>query len=417
MNFVILVLTVPFICAVSDFFTFNMPKLQNQIYKLSFLITYIICTAKFYYGGDIWIYENHFQDLPKLSGILSYDSENIRFERGYTYLCAIVKQLGGTMWTISAIASTLYFIAIHKLFKYIPSHRSFALYILLLLDSTLILTQFRQTLAVSCFIFMVLAFWKQKYLLSFIWCLISITFHKSAMSMAIPVFILLNLSRIKIDRNIYGVMTLLLVLMLFFPIIDVLLNVVDNLSLSESTSKSILHHLSLGRQFQSVFFIYIVYIVSVLMFRKFQPNNLQYERQFQWIVLTGVILVVFLYQYYYLLNRLRSYLLPFLITYLFVLADKKQWNTTITNVKALSAINIIRSISVIIFFIYGITYSISFHKSSLNLKSKIHNDVPTLFTLISKSPETVKGSQLKKAEKFWDDDFMSDETNKITDLK
>lgn len=417
MNFVILVLIVPFICAISDFFTFNMPKLQNQIYGLSFLVTYLLCTSKYYYGGDIWIYENFFQSLPEnIFQIKDFSTENIRFEVGYTYLCAIVKQLGGTMWEVSAITSTIYFVAIYKLFKYIPSHRSFALYILLVLDSTLILTQFRQSIAVACFIFMALAFWNKRYFLSLLWCIASILFHKSGIFISVPVFILLNLYRIKIDKNIYSVMALILVLMLLIPVIDLILAFTDKLYLTQSMSKSILHHLTLGRQIQTVFFVYIIYIVSILMFRKFQPDNVRYEKQFQWIVLAGTVLIVFLYQYYYLLNRLRSYFLPFIITYMFILADKGQWHRIGARKDTISAVNIIRSISVLIFFVYGITLSISFHRSSLMLKSKIHNNVPTILALLKESPESVKKRQLKKAQQFWDYDYMSDDTNKIKDF-
>ena len=99
---------------------------------------------------------------------------------------------------MTAVISTLYFIAIYQLFKQLKEAKIFALMILVIMDIGVMYAALRQCLAISMFIFMILALQKNKTTNSIIYALLAILFHKSAIFAIIPIFLLFILQKTQI---------------------------------------------------------------------------------------------------------------------------------------------------------------------------------------------------------------------------
>ena len=56
MNIVSILLLVLFILSLTDFLFVNQPKLAQQLYRLSFFVTFFFVSIKYYYGVDIALY-------------------------------------------------------------------------------------------------------------------------------------------------------------------------------------------------------------------------------------------------------------------------------------------------------------------------------------------------------------------------
>lgn len=411
MNLLLWIFTILFCLALTDFVTDRYPRLQNQIYHIAFMTTYILFTIKYYYGPDIVHYVPFYETIQQPKDILNGNYNGI-FEIGYAFFCSVIKQIGISFWGMTAIISTIYFIAIYMLFKQIPKRKTFALLILVILDHILIFSTYRQCLAVSCFIFMVLSFWKKKILLSMIWCVISVTLHKSAIFISIPALLLLNITSIKVDRHIYSALILILIAMLAIPASDSASAIIRLLPLDNETIRSITHHLSLARNIQMIFIIYLLYMIAIVYYRSIRYTNTVTEKHFRWIILAGALIIVALYQYYYILNRIRSYLLPFLITYIFIIVNERKSILCGASANIRSAANIIRQTAILATLVYCVHFSISLYKSQKNLKGNVYA-TSTILELHNHSEEYLKKRQIRTAQIYWAYDFMHNNNNKI----
>lgn len=106
-----------------------------------------------------------------------------------------------------------------------------------------------------------------------------------------------------------------------------------------------------------------------------------------------IAVIVFLYQYWYLLNRLRSFFLPFIIVYM---------QREIAENKIADALP--RQIFAAIFCVYATIFAISSNNQSHYAKSHT-NDICTIFDVINGDKEQIIERQHKEASLFWEHDF------------
>lgn len=405
MSLITIISIITIILATSDFMFPNMPRLKNDIFKISFFTTFFLFTIKYYYGPDINTYVPHYEnDIKSLSYVIN-NLSNISFEPGYNIFCAILKSIGCSFWAMTAVVSTIYFTAIYKLFQHLKGSKSFALMILVVMDCGIMYATIRQCLAISMFIFLILALQKKNYCTAIIFTILSILFHKSAIFIVIPTIILYIVQNSISKRYFFEILLVLLFLLVIIPLIKIITPIVDLLPLSPSMIKSIEHHLLLGRVVQVVF---LVYFTTIFCINYFTINKSSKNDIIKTSVVAGLILIVLFYQYFYVLNRMRSYFLPVIIVYTINLSyqyfENKQYKIPYAK--------IVRQLSVLFMFTYVIFQTYTLEKSYRKTKSQIH-DCTTIFELNRYDKETIKQRQLKKAKIYWERDFMESSNNRI----
>ena len=392
------------VMATTDFMFPNMPRLKNDIYKVSFFIVYFLFTIKYYYGADIHTYVPQYENIPSISYILAHPFD-MRFELGYSIFCSILKSLGCSYWCMTAIISTIYFTAIYTLFKHLKTNKIFALMILVVIDNNLIFAAFRQCLSVSFFIFMILALQKRKYIETIICASLTILFHKSGIFVVLPTLLYLLIPNYIIKQYIFQILLLLLCVLLFFPLIKLITPIVGLLPLPDQSLESIQHHLLLGRTVQVVFLVYLTTILCLTYFSKNQTNKIN---TIKYAVIIGLILIVCLYQYYYVLNRMRSYFLPFIIIY----TINSAYEYFKDNNKLLPYSTLLKQLSILFIFIYVSYFTYTIEKTYSQTISQFY-DRTTIFELRHHSKAEIRARQLKKAETYWLKDFFRNAENVI----
>ena len=125
-------------------------------------------------------------------------------------------------------------------------------------------------------------------------------------------------------------------------------------------------------------------------------------------MLIGLILIVCLYQYYYVLNRMRSYFLPFIIIYII----NSTYEYFKNNDNLLPYSTLLKQLSILFIFVYVSYFTYSTEKSYSQTVSQFY-DRSTLFDLIHEDKATIKQRQLKKAKIYWKEDFFKDTNNLI----
>lgn len=402
MNLILWIIVILLILGTLDLLTYNMPKFNSQLYNTAFVITYFLFTGKYYYGADIYNYHRHYVNIPSPLEILN-GADTEFSEIGYNLAVSLANSAGLSLWWFTALVSTLFFYSIYRLFKYIPHHRTFALMILVVLEYNLIFAALRQCMAVSALILMVLCLWEKKYIRSIIWCVLCISFHKSGIFIAVPLFFLITISYINIPNNYYRMLMMAMILLVFLPLQAIYIQVMEQFELPQNISNSIEHHLSLGKQMQSIFGVYILYFIILILARN--SRNRAIEKRYLWIVLAGLTLIAFTYQYFYLLNRVRSYFTPILIAYIFSITD---YNSTDIQQKPLyfrQGVKVTTQAAAIVVMLFAIHTTVSFYHSQQHLKHNIYSTC-TIFDLLAHDKKELQQERLALAQGFWEDDFM-----------
>jgi hypothetical protein len=65
----------------------------------------------------------------------------------------------------------------------------------------------------------------------------------------------------------------------------------------------------LGQKLQSVFVLYFIGLFAFALYFRKNVDNTRERRFLQWLSFISLLLIVFLYQNFYLLNRIRSYII------------------------------------------------------------------------------------------------------------
>ena len=405
MNYIVFILVIAMIFGFSDFLTERDPRLQRGIYYLALIVITFLFTIKYYYGADINTYVPFYDQVPTVSELLAHpDDIPHDLELGYAIFCRVMKDMGVSFYWMTAIISLLYFGTIALLFRQIKRKRAFALAILVVLDYNCIFATYRQCLAVTCFVLMVLCMQNRKYFWVAILAILTALFHKSG-AFVVAVMILYGMVRGRwVKPVIYQTLLAVLVLVFLLPIADISQAFISHLPIPANYAESINHHLMLGKQVQVVFAMYAAVLFLISYYSTFRRSRMG---SIAAVAFVGLAFVAVLYQYYYLLWRIRSYFLPLIIVYGFNLVQSIEDEQIHVPYGRL-----VRQMACLVIFVYLGHFTYLCKRSSLESKHDIY-EVCTVFDLVDHRASDVQKSQLLKAKLWWEEDFMKNQQNKV----
>ena len=387
--------------AVVDLLSTRYLRMQRQIYHICLITLYVLFLIRYYYGPDIYAYVPHYENIPHP---LKLTPDDMMFETGYEYFCSVLHWAGLSYWGMTAIITTLYFASLACLIHSLKSHQTFALSCIILLDYNLICAENRQCLAVSMFIFMVLLLQKRKYILSLALAIAIVLTHKSGfMPVGLTVLGLILYDHRQNDTA-YNLLIFVLMIVLLIPVSQIASPVLARLPLPSSYIKSLEHHLLLGRQFQVIALIYL----SVLVLISVHTTRRQHNR-FTWLAietLAGMVIVVALYQYFFLVNRMRSYFLPFIVCYIIHLTCDRELSFSVPYGK------MARQAVAVLLLLYFTHSTIGYINGAKRLHAPIAK-ASTVFELRKHTSADIRARQMKIALQYWKEDYMKENNNKL----
>ncbi len=408
-NLITVILVILLIMGSSDLLTEPYPKIQKTVYHFAFLTTFFLFTIKYYYGPDINSYVPYYNEIPTLSYIFAHldsNADNLRFEVGYNIFCSILRHAGLSYYWMTVVISVIYFGSLYLFFNQINRKQSMALMILVVLDYKLIFATFRQCLSVSFFMLMILLLDKKKYGAAIIMAIIAISFHKSAIFVVALTLFFYIIKGKELKSSVYQLLFVMLLFVLIIPLAKISPVLINSLPLPQSYIDSIIHHISLGKQFQTIFVVYAMTILCLAHYSQFEKNT------FNTLALVSIValcVIITLYQYYYLLMRIRSFFLPILIVYVFGFVQNAEDNKVPVPYGSL-----LKQLTSVIIIVYLAHSTYTFDKNS----KLFHNDIYascTVFDVMNNKHDqkVIQERQIKLADKWWEEDFMSNDDNKV----
>lgn len=398
MNYFQIIYIILFFFSITDFINPRDVRFHKNMYNLAFFSLFLLCFAKYYFGPDIAAYNSLYSSVPNVVELFQGYKLNTFFEKGFAYFCSILKLFNISFWGMTAVVTCIYFYALHKLFKLIPTKRCLALLILVIFDKDLMFIQYRQCLAISFYILMYLSYINKKNIKVLIYAVLAALFHKSAFIFVFPSLILLYLP-IVIKSRTYFICFITFLLVLFLPWQAILLKVIRLLGFSSGIVLSLEYHLSHRAGFQIIFVIYslILLLLSVIELKdnKFMSMNK--------LMFVSWILVIMSIHFPAMQGRMRSYLIPFLIVYLFnacyYFRDSTvvQYNRFIISDLSKSIVCYSISSLLILFSFYTLFTGI---KKRNTLESGLYNS-STIFELFRHSKDELIERQKEKARIYW----------------
>lgn len=405
MNLITLILIIAILFGMTDFLTERYPRLQRDVYYIALFVITFLFSIKYYYGPDIASYVPFYENLPSITELLSHPDEiDYDFEIGYALFCGILKSCGVSFYWLTVILTVLYFTVIHLLFRKIDHMRSFALAILVVLDFNVVCYEFRQCLSVIIFLLMILCLDNKKHLWAVVCAAVTILCHKSGVVAVVPTLAYYLISHYKSMQTVLQVLLVLLVILFLLPVVNLSLDFVESLPLPNEILHSITHHLSLGRQFQVIFLVYVTALLCMVHYIQYCKSRTEIIAA---AAIIGLLFIVLFYQYYYLLNRLRSYFTPLILLFVFRLVQNAERDKV-----RIPYGQLIKQFLSVLVIAYMVHSTISLHRGAKVLKNKV-NDTCTVFDLIDNRASDVQKSQMKKARLFWEQDYMQHENNKL----
>ena len=378
------------------------PNMQRQVYRIFFCLVYVLFLIRYYYGPDIWTYVPHYENIATPAFLWNHP-DKANFEWGYDMFCSLLHACGLSYWGMTAVITTLYFAALACLFHALPRYRLFAFATVILLDYNLLVAENRQCLAVALFVFMVVCLQKRRYMIALLLGVLVTLMHKSGF---VPVGLTLLGVLLYSQRQsamMYHILILVLMVMMLIPVSRIATPVISLLPLPDSYTSSMAHHLQLGRQFQIVALIYLTILVWISMY------NAGKRTSYGWIaleVLIGLVIIVALYQYFFLLNRIRSYFLPFILYYLVYISCDTSRAPTIPYAA------LIRQGAAVLLLAYGLNSTMGYIRGAKQLHAPIARAC-TLLDLRTQSPKQIRDRQMRIAYRYWTEDYMKSENNKL----
>ena len=374
---------------------------------MAIVLTWLLFTIKYYYGPDIWFYVPNYETIPAIGELLAHPDDS-QFEIGYALFCSLLRHVGVSFYWMTAIVSTFYFACIYLLFREIKRKQTFALMILVILDFNLIFAAYRQCVSVGCFILTALALRNEKYLKALCWAVLTMLFHKSgAFVVAATLMLYLFFYAIRhfeLRSWVYELLLVVLVIVLLLPMANITNSFIHSLPLPSSYIDSIKHHLGLGKQIQAVFALYAILLIVIAHYLKHEKTR---QSTIAVFALAGLVFIVALYQYYYLLNRIRSYFIPLAIYFVFTKSQDAE-----TGTQVLPYAKLLKQLACIVTYLYLAHNVYTFTIGASRLHYKIYRPC-TVLNLIGHQKEAVQRQQLNIAYGYWTQDFMKDESNKV----
>lgn len=391
MNYLTILLIVLLLLSLVELSFAKHKVLCDQLFHIAFAFTAFWVGIKYYIGPDIFSYVPFYETIQPLKDILGghYKGD---FEIGFAIFCSLLKSIGLSFWGMTVIITAIYFAAIYKVFKQLKSYRIFALFILMLLDYNLVLYEFRQCLAVSLFIFTYYTWTEKKYWKTLLIVIIAIFTHKSAIFIYLGVLLVYIFKSTNISRKSYIFLGMIFIFMLTIPPIFFFETIINKIPLSATVYRSVIHHLSEGKIFQLILPVYLLAIFCIAYYGNFSKEN----QKWHWFMWCGVTVIVILFQYWFLLNRIRSYFMPFLLVYTI---------HTLLNSKRKDILP--RQIFVFTLITYSLLFIYGNYLKAENNASRTNN-ISTIFERLKHSEDFVKNRQMKEAKIYWERDYLKE---------
>ena len=402
-NYILFILIIALTGAVLDCVAEKNTTLQHQLYRFFFVAIYTLFLIRYYYGPDISTYVPHFEQIAPPRYLIDHPAE-MAFEPGYEMLCSCVKALGSSYWWLTAVITTLYFLAIACLLHRLDRHRLFALACIVLFDYNLIYAQSRQCLAVAFFIFMVLCLQDKRYMLAILMGLLTMSFHKSGFVPICATLIGLPLWNMRHNADIFKLLLILLLVLFLIPVSRMSTSMLSALPIPEAYIDSVRHHVLLGKQVQLIGIVYFALLILII-----HLHRPRFKYYYGWLVIEsvmGLALIVALYQYYYLLIRLRSFFLPVMVWYVISLVNHE------AQLRQIPYSTLARQITASLLILYFTHSAIRYHQMVQAWHSPIARAC-TLFDLHNATPKQIRDRQLHFAEIYWQRDYRTGDQNKL----
>ena len=406
MNLITAILAVAIGFGLTDFLTERYPRLQRDIYYIAWFVISFLFAIKYYYGPDIASYVPFYKEVPSIAYILAHPKGlDYHFEPGFAIFCRVLNRCGLSFYWMTVVLSCAYFLVIHQFWKQIDSKRSFALAILVVLDFNVICYELRQCLAVVFFLVMILCLNSRRYIWALICAAAAVMCHISGIVAVLPTLAYYVIRRYSSVQTLSQLLFALLIIMCLVPITRLSLDFIYHLPLSDKVIDSITHHLSLGRQVQVVFFVYAIALISLVHYSRLCQSRID---SIATAAIIGLLCIVIFYQYYYLLNRIRSYFTPLIIVFIFRVVQNVERRPIKIPYGKLA-----KQLACVILMVYMIHATIALERGGRVLKNKV-NETCTVFDLIdAPSAEALQRRQMKRAKGFWTEDYMQHENNKL----
>lgn len=399
MNLIILILTVLTVLALTDFFFSKNQRLHNQTYYVALFVTFFLFTIKYCYGADIALYVPYYNELPTIRDLPHLKRPDTLFEPGFNIFCFLLKSLGVSFWGMTAIISAIYFYTINKLLKIIPAYRTFALCLIVCFDYNLIFATFRQCLAVSFYILMYFAYTERKTISMFFYLILTCTMHKSGLFFGLPTYVILLSKDVDVKQTSYYILVSVMLLSLLLQLKSIALGIANIFSFNEALHYSIEYHFSFTRKAQAVLPIYVIFFVSLALMKNKSP----FFYKMNFLIFLYMILIATTYQFFPLLWRIRSYFIPFLITYIFTTTYKAN-NTQNENIEVSPFMTknrkVLIPISSTFLLLFCVHTIISSYKVQNGLRSGVY-ETCTVFDLLGHTREELESRQVSKAIYYW----------------
>lgn len=399
-------LTIIFIIAilfgVLDILADGYPRLQRDLYRVAMLVVFFLFAIRYYYGPDILLYV---RDYEALLTVMDYirNPDLCYYEFGYTVFTAAMKQLGISYYFITLLVTTFYFVVIALLFRRVQRYRALALMVIVIMDFILIFATHRQCIAVSFFILLVLALDNQKYVWAAVCAIMSMLFHKSGMAV-VPITLLAYVAfTMQIRRSTYMILFILLAVMLVIPLVSIGDFVVGFIPM-EQVKISMREHLSLGRSIQLIWVIYAMFLLCMSYYRQYART----PRMMMASVLVGLVLIVALYQYFYLLVRLRSYFLPLLVVFIWQTVHRAEDH----HVGHRQGFHLLKQVCVMVLLVFCTFQTVKFERMTRSLRYNIYQTC-TVFDLRSYNIRQIQTRQIQRARNWWRYEEGKKNDNKI----
>ena len=378
-----------------DLLTDRWPAVQRQLFPIVTFVLYFLCVIAYFYGPDILTYVPHYETIGSLSEVW-YEKDN-KFELGYSLFCSGLHGLGLSYWWMTCVIKTLYFTAIWLLLRQLPKRQIFALSCVVLTDINLIMHETRQCLAVSFFIFMILLLQYRRYLWAVLCAVVAVSMHKSGFMPVGLTICSIVIYRTRQYSVIYTLLTIVLLVLITLPVQRISITLVEGLPFPEDYISSLAHHLSVGLQFQTVAIIYLAILMAFSLYLSYDST-----RRYTWIAfmaLAGMAVVVLLYPYYFLLIRIRSYFVPFIVYYLVLVLSDDQRTQAVPYGQMIK-----QALMLIVLFFY-IHVAVSQERGARLLHSPVFR-ASTVLELRKVDSRQVRNRQMKRAYKYWKEDYM-----------
>lgn len=387
MNLVTVITVFLLAATIAELLSYNMPRMAEQLYKLAFAVTAVGFTIKYYYGPDITTYVPFYERIEPW-GSLAETIRTTSLETGFVVYCWLCRSAGLSFWWMTAGVSVIFFGAIYLLIGELKAKKVLALTLMVVLMPDLITAQFRQCMAVSMFVFAILAARKEHTAQAVIFCILAFTMHKASLLVILPALMYWGMQRIEVKNSIWALLMIGLAILLVVSdnaIVDKLMQ----MSANGLVSKSISYHLSFAKQIQLNFAFYMLAIVVMVQYAERNTGrNLMLA-----MTAVGLTMAVMFYQHFLLLNRLRAYFVPFAVVYIFNFVREKSESKA-------PYINLVRQTAVAFLLIFMSYKTITFDRNWKNDGNVM--EVCTLLNLSNSSSEEIKERQMARASSFWE---------------